>query len=390
MTSTSSNLATDVFPHQLAIPPHGTQVATSPASHLAIPLATCPVTSTPGNFATLPAAHPATSVPSHLSPTTPLSVTNASGSGPTDTLGGESFMSLLNSDDTFGWLDFGGSDSWNVPFASSSDPAAAGSQVVGMSMPNYSLVPPGTTSLRDLELGASTTSTTYPELNNFNFDQYGTFGMSSLNQSHNVFVPESFNFSNSQLAVSVLPAPPTAPSPPSVLPNLLSDTSVPPAQVLSNDFNFGNSQLAFMETFNFSDSQLSVPALLVPPMPSPPSVLPNQLSNTNVPPTQVISNAFSFGNSQLPIAVLPAPPTAPSPPSVSSNPLSDINVPSAPRIPPTQLGLINQPVSQSATTESTETTSLGRSKRKTGGFLVDAKLTKKGVPSAPAFSGEFD
>ncbi|KAG6377892.1 hypothetical protein JVT61DRAFT_14679 [Boletus reticuloceps] len=198
-TSTSSNLATDVFSHQLAISPHGTQVATSPASHLAIPLAAYPVTSAPGNFATLsvthpatpasaslvacpatsapgnlatlsvthpaipvstslatlPAAHPATSVPSHLSPTTPLSVTNASGSSPTDTLGGESFTSLLNSDDTLDWLDFGSSDTWSVPFASSSDLAAAGSQVgFGVNIPNYPLMPPGPgmTSLHDLEL----------------------------------------------------------------------------------------------------------------------------------------------------------------------------------------------------------------------------------------------
>ena len=126
-------------------------------------------------------------------------MTNAVGSSLTDLLGKGSFMSLLNSNDIFGWLDCGGSE-WSDPFSSESlsDPAAAGSQVgFRMNMYNYSHVPPRTTLLHDLELGASTMSMGYPGLDDFNFDQYRMLRTSTLNQNHNALIPNTFNFSNS-------------------------------------------------------------------------------------------------------------------------------------------------------------------------------------------------
>ena len=259
-TSTSTNLAIPTVSQQLVASPveypaafAPANLATPPAVNLAIPtvsqqLAISPVTYpaafAPANLVTPPAVqHLAASTMSPFS--TPMispPTTNPFGSSPADALGAGTFTSLLNSDGLSGWSDFGGS-AWSDPFGSLSGLATGGSEF-GMNMQNYSLAPPGTTSLHDLDLGSSSMSMTYLGLADFSVDQLSMFGTSNLNQSHKPLVLNTFDFGNmasspsypntlpdSQVPLPILPAPLVA-SPPSALPEPLSDVNVIPTPVI--------------------------------------------------------------------------------------------------------------------------------------------------------------
>ncbi|KAF8127460.1 hypothetical protein EV363DRAFT_1452407 [Boletus edulis] len=167
--------------------------------------------------------HPATSALLGLDPI---------GTGPVDMSGAGSFMNLLNSDGFSDWSGFG--SKWDDPLASSLDVVMAG---------NCSSIPPGTTSLHDLDLGSSTM---YPGLaSTFDVDQFGMFRTSNLNQDHNQLIPNTF-FSgmmgspsypstaatsssvvlpNCQVLSTILQAPPAV----STLPTLPSVSPEPPS-----------------------------------------------------------------------------------------------------------------------------------------------------------------